>query len=65
MDDPLFDPGSRPHRGGTSEAVGDSASSSEVVASTQDLTASTELSRFVPEVEAVEALEANLTTLLG
>ena len=42
--------------GATSAPVGDSASTGDVVAST-------ELSRFVPEVEAVEAAEANPTSL--
>ena len=66
MDDPLFAPGWRPHRGGAASApVGDSASTGEVVASTQYPTTSTGLSRFVPEVEAVEAVEANRTTLRG
>ena len=45
--------------------AGDIASTSEVVASTQYPTTSTGLSRFVPEVEAVEAVEANPTTLRG
>ncbi len=44
--------------GATSAPVGDSASTGDVVAST-------ELSRFVPGVEAVEAAEANPTSLRG
>ena len=41
------------------------ASTSEALASTENPTASTDLSPFVPGVEAVEAVEANLTTLWG
>ena len=65
MDGPLFAPDWWPHRRGSGAPVGDSASTDEVVASTQDPTASTNLSQFVPGVEAVEAVEANPTTLRG
>ena len=45
--------------------IGVSASTQDPVTSTKYPAASTELSRFVPEVEAVEAVEANPTTLRG
>ena len=57
--------GLRPYRGGTGAPVGDSASTGEPVVSTQSLTASTELNWFVPEVEMMEAVEANPTSLRG
>ena len=41
------------------------ASTSEALASTENPTASTDLSPFVPGVEAVEAVEANPTALRG
>ena len=52
-------------QGVTGAPVGDSASTGGVVASTLNPTASTNLSQFMPGVEAVEAVEANPTTLRG